>query len=58
MQYSINSDDIRIEIENSEHTVTNIWNIKQYRIKLTLSMFFVDLKTATNIEDIFSVEYI
>jgi hypothetical protein len=44
MHYSINPDDIKIEIEKLGHTVTNIWNIKQYRTKLPLSMFFVELK--------------
>jgi hypothetical protein len=37
--------------------VTNIWNIKQYRTKLHLSMFFVELKSALNNKDIFNVEY-
>jgi hypothetical protein len=27
---------------------TNIWNMKQYRTKLPLSMFFVELKPAPN----------
>jgi hypothetical protein len=58
MHYSINLYDIKIEIQKLEHMVTNVWNIKQYRTNLTLSMFFVDLKPATNNEDIFSVEYI
>jgi hypothetical protein len=43
MHYSINPDDIKAEIENLGYKVTNIWNIKQYRTKLPLSMFFVDL---------------
>jgi hypothetical protein len=40
------------------HTVTNIWNIKTYRTKLTLSMVFADLKTNQKNRDIFELEYI
>jgi hypothetical protein len=58
MLYSINPDNIKIEIEKLRHTVTNVRNIKQYRTKLPLSMFFVDLKSAPNNENIFNVEYI
>jgi hypothetical protein len=39
MHYSINPADIKTEIENLGHTVTNIWNIKQNHTKLPLSMF-------------------
>jgi hypothetical protein len=38
--------DIKIKTEKLGHVVSNIWNIKQYRIKLSLSRFFVDLKPA------------
>jgi hypothetical protein len=55
MHYSIN---IKIKIEKLEHTVTNVWNIKQYRTKLPLSMFFVDLKPAPNNKEILNLEYI
>jgi hypothetical protein len=58
IHYSINPEEIKIEIENLGHTVTNIWNIKQYRTKQPLSMFFVELKPAPNNKDIFNVEYI
>jgi hypothetical protein len=39
MHYSINPQEIKTEIEKLGHTVTDIWNIKQYRTKLLLSMF-------------------
>jgi hypothetical protein len=52
MHYSINPQEIETEIENLGHTVTNIWNIKQYRSKQPLSMFFVELKPALNNKDI------
>jgi hypothetical protein len=57
MPYSINPEEIKTEIENLGHTVTNISNIKQYRTKLPLSMFFVELKPAANYKDIFSVKF-
>jgi hypothetical protein len=38
--------------------VTNIWNVKQYRIKLPLSMFFLKVKPAPNNKDIFNIKYI
>jgi hypothetical protein len=45
------------EIEKLEHMVTNIWNIKQYRTKLSLLMFFVELKPAPNNKYIYNVLY-
>jgi hypothetical protein len=41
-----------------EETETNIWNVTQYRTKLPLSMFFVDLKPAPNNKDIFQVDHL
>jgi hypothetical protein len=58
MHYSINPADIKTEIEKLGHTVTNIWNIKQNRNKLPLSMFLVEFKPAPNNKDIFLVEYL
>jgi hypothetical protein len=46
MHYCINPEDIKIE--KSRHKITNIWNIKQYRMNIPLSLFFVDLKPAPN----------
>jgi PAX-interacting protein 1 len=57
MHYSTNPQEIINEIEKLGHTVTNIWNIKQYRTKLPLSRFFVKVKPAPNNKDIFNVEY-
>jgi hypothetical protein len=57
MHYYINPEDIKTEIEKPGHTVTNIWNIKQYKTKLSLSTFFVETKPARN-NDIFNAEYI
>jgi hypothetical protein len=58
MHYFINPEEIKTEIEKLGHMVTNIWNIKQYRTKLPLSMLFVELKPALSNEDIFNLEYI
>jgi hypothetical protein len=58
MHYSIAPVDIKTEIEKLGHQVTNIWNITQYRTKLKLSMFYVELKPASNNIDIFLVEYL
>jgi hypothetical protein len=48
MHYSINTEEIKTNIEKLGHTVTNIWNIKQERTKLPLSVFFIELKAAPN----------
>jgi hypothetical protein len=58
MHHSINPDDLKSEIINIGHKVANIWNIKQYRTKLPLPMFFVDLKPAPNNKDILKVEFL
>jgi hypothetical protein len=56
MHFSTNKDEIKAEIEKLGHKVANVWNIPQYRTKLPLSMFFVDLKPAPNNKTIFDVE--
>jgi hypothetical protein len=58
MHYSINPEEIKAEIEKLGHTVSNIWNIKQYETKLPLSMFFVEVKPVPNIKNIHEVEYL
>jgi hypothetical protein len=58
MHYSVDPADIKEETENLGHKVVNIWNIKQYRTKLPLSMFFVDLKPASTNKETFQVEYL
>jgi hypothetical protein len=56
MHYSIKPEVIKTE--KLGHTVTNVWNIEQYRTKLPLSMFFVEMKLALNNKDMFNLEYI
>jgi hypothetical protein len=58
MHYSINPEKIKAETEKLGHTVSNICNIKQYKIKLPLSIFFVDLKPVPNSKDIYGVQYL
>jgi hypothetical protein len=43
MHYTNNPEEIKTEIQNLGHTVTNMCNIKPYGTKLPLSMFFVEL---------------
>jgi hypothetical protein len=52
MHCSINPEEIKAEIEKLGHTDSNKCNIKQCRIKLPLSVFFVELKPAPNNKDI------
>jgi len=49
-------DDIKKEIEDLEHIVTNIWNIKKQSTKKALHMFYVELKLKSNDEDIYEVD--
>jgi hypothetical protein len=58
MHYNISTEKIKTEIEKLGHTLTDIWNIRQYRTKLHLSMFFCRTETCPNNKYIFNVEYI
>jgi hypothetical protein len=58
MHYSSNPEEIKTQMEKLGHTVTNIWNAKQYRTTLPLSMFFVKLKPAPNNKHTFNLEYV
>jgi hypothetical protein len=58
MHYAIDSREIKVEIENLGHKVSNIRNAKNYRTKQPLSMFFIDLQPAANNKDIFNVEFL
>jgi hypothetical protein len=58
MHHSISTEDIKEEIEKLNHKVANIWNIKHYRTKLPLPMFFVELRPAPNNKDIFNIEFL
>jgi hypothetical protein len=45
MHYSINTEEIKPKIEKLGQMATNIWNNRQYRTMLPLSMFFVKTET-------------
>jgi hypothetical protein len=47
MYPSSDVDDIRKEIKDHGHVLTNIWNKKQ-GIKKTLHMFYIELKSKNN----------
>jgi hypothetical protein len=51
MHFSINSEEIKTEIEKLGHTVTSVWNINNTELHA-----FVELKPAPNNKDIFSVQ--
>jgi hypothetical protein len=57
IHYSNNPEEIKTEIEKLGYMNKNIWNIKQYRTKLLLSMCFVEQKPAPNSKGIFNIEY-
>jgi hypothetical protein len=46
----------KAEIEKFGHSVTNIWNIKQYTTKLPDFMFFAELQPARNKKNILNVD--
>jgi hypothetical protein len=56
MHYSVNTDEIKTEIEKLFHKVTNISNIKQYRTEVLHYVFFIELVKAPNNKHIFNVE--
>jgi len=51
-----NLNDNKKEIEELGHTVTNIWNIKKQGTKITLYMFYIELKQKSNNKDIYEVD--
>jgi len=46
-------DDIKRDIEDFGHKVTNLWNIKKRGTKEPLNMFYVELKPEKNNKDIY-----
>jgi hypothetical protein len=56
MHYSTDTSEIKSEIEKFGHTVVNVFNIKQNRTNIPLSLFFVDLKPSENNKDIYQIE--
>lgn len=58
IHYSVDPEELKTEIEQHGHTVTNIYNIKHYRTKDPLPMFFIDLKPDKNNKDIYDIKYL
>jgi hypothetical protein len=56
MHHSISTVNIKAEIDKLNHKITNIWNIKHHKTKLSLPIFFVELKPSPNNKDISTVE--
>jgi len=52
------TDDIKRDIEDLGHTVTNIWNIKKRGTKEPLNMFYVELKSENNNKDIYQTIHV
>jgi len=52
---SIHLEELKQDINNKSHMVTNIWNVLQRIIKELLPMFFVELKPATNNKDVYKL---
>lgn len=56
IHYSINTDDIKLALEELGHTAVNVWNIKQRVFKKPLPIFMVDLKPNINNKTIYEVK--
>jgi len=51
-------DEIKKVIEEFGHKVTNIWNIKKHGTKVSLNMFYVELKPEKNNKDIYQTIHV
>jgi hypothetical protein len=58
MHFSIDLEEIKNEIARLGHKVPNIWNVKHYLTKQSLSMFFIDLLPAPTNKEIYNVEFL
>jgi translation initiation factor 2 alpha subunit (eIF-2alpha) len=56
MHYSTDISEIKSAIEEFDHMVVNVFNVKQNRTNIPLSLFFVDLKPSENNKDIYQIE--
>jgi len=51
-------DEIKRDIEDFGHKITNIWNIKKRGTKAPLNMFYVELKPEKNNKDIYQTTHV
>lgn len=56
LHYSTDIDEIKMNLESLGHEVERIYNVKQNRTKIPLSMFFVDLKQNNNNKQIYETK--
>jgi PAX-interacting protein 1 len=58
MHYSTATSEIKSSIEKFDHTVVNVFSVKQNQTNIPLSLFFVDLKPSENNEDLYQIEFL
>lgn len=58
MHYSTELNEIKESIEEFGHTVRNISNVKHFKTKNPLSMFFIDLEPSSNNKEIFDIQFL
>lgn len=58
IHYSIPTDDIKQDIEQSGFKVRSVMNITHRNTKTPLNLFFVDLEPAANNKDIYNLRYV
>jgi len=56
MHYSTDISEIKSAIEEHGHAVMNVFNVKQNRTNIPLSLFFIDLKPSETNKDIYQIE--
>jgi translation initiation factor 2 alpha subunit (eIF-2alpha) len=56
MHYSTDISEIKSAIAEFGHMVVNVFNVKQNRTNIPLSLFFVDLKPSENNKDVYQIE--
>lgn len=56
IHHSVDIIDLKREIEEHGHQITNIYNIKQRTTGKPLSLFRIDLKSSENNADIYKIE--
>lgn len=55
---SVDTEDLKVEIEGHKHTVRSIVNIKHSISKIPLPIFFVEIETKENNKDIYGIKYL
>lgn len=58
MHYSTDISELKAALEEQGHQVQNLWNIKHFKSKIPLPMFFVDLKPANNNKQVYDLQYL